>query len=171
MIMEYVNKYLPKDIVIKEINEVSERFHSRYNAKSKTYCYKIYNSKYHDPFLYKYTYQVPESLNLIKMKEATKYFLGEHDFTSFTSLKSKKKSMVRSINLLDISKNNELIEIYINGNGFLYNMVRIITGTIIDIGLNKMDVSDIKQVFRKMKRSEAGVTVPSKGLFLYNIEY
>ena len=134
----YLYEYLPEDIVITNIEEVSERFHSRYNAKSKVYLYKIYNNKFHDPFLRKYTTHIAKNLDIELMKEASKYFIGEHDFTSFASSKSKKKSNVRTIYSINIIENNGLIEIYFEGNGFLYNMVRIMTGALIDVDQKKM---------------------------------
>ena len=142
----YLYEYLPEDIVITNIEEVSERFHSRYNAKSKVYLYKIYNNKFHDPFLRKYTTHIAKNLDIELMKEASKYFIGEHDFTSFASSKSKKKSNVRTIYSINIIENNGLIEIYFEGNGFLYNMVRIMTGALIDVGQKKMTPEDIKLI-------------------------
>lgn len=130
----YLYEYLPEDIVITSLEEVDGRFHSRYNAKSKVYLYKIYNNKFHDPFLRKYTTHIPKKLDIELMKEASEYFIGEHDFTSFASSKSKKKSNVRTIYSINITETNGLVEIYFEGNGFLYNMVRIMTGALIDVG-------------------------------------
>ena len=158
----YLYEYLPEDIVITNIEEVSERFHSRYNAKSKVYLYKIYNNKFHDPFLRKYTTHIAKNLDIELMKEASKYFIGEHDFTSFASSKSKKKSNVRTIYSINIIENNGLIEIYFEGNGFLYNMVRIMTGALIDVGQKKMTPEDIKLILEKKDRTKASDTAPAK---------
>ena len=167
----YLYEYLPEDIVITNIEEVSERFHSRYNAKSKVYLYKIYNNKFHDPFLRKYTTHITKKLDIELMKEASKYFIGEHDFTSFASSKSKKKSNVRTIYSINIIENNGLIEIYFEGNGFLYNMVRIMTGALIDVGHKKMTPEDIKLMLEQKDRTKASDTAPAKGLYLYKVNY
>lgn len=167
----YLYEYLPEDIVIHKIEEVEERFHSRYNATSKVYLYKIYNNEVHDPFLRKYTDHIPKKLDLELMKEASKYLVGEHDFTSFASSKSKKKSNVRNIKSIDIVENKGLIEIYIEGDGFLYNMVRIIVGALTDVGSKRKSPEDIKAMLEEKDRSKASDTAPAKGLYLYKVRY
>lgn len=167
----YLYEYLPEDIVITNIEEVDERFHSRYNAKSKVYLYKIYNNKSHDPFLRKYTTHIHKKLDIELMKEASKYFIGEHDFTSFASSKSKKKSNVRIIHSIKITENDGLIEIYFEGNGFLYNMVRIMTGALIDVGHKKIAPEDIKIMLEEKDRTKAADTASAKGLYLYKVSY
>ena len=164
-------EYLPEDIVITNIEEVDERFHSRYNAKSKVYLYKIYNNKSHDPFLRKYTTHIHKKLDIELMKEASKYFIGEHDFTSFASSKSKKKSNVRIIHSINITENDGLVEIYFEGNGFLYNMVRIMTGALIDVGHKKIAPEDIKIMLEEKDRTKAADTASAKGLYLYKVSY
>ena len=170
-IQKYLYEYLPEDIVVKDIEEVDERFHSRYNAKSKTYLYKIDNNKFHNPFLRKYTTHIEKKLNLDLMKEASKYLIGKHDFTSFASSKSKKKSNVRTIESISIQENNGLIEIYVDGDGFLYNMVRIIVGALIDVGLKRKTPEDIKTMLDCKDRSKASDTALAKGLYLYKVKY
>ena len=167
----YLYEYLPEDIVITNIEEVDERFHSRYNAKSKVYLYKIYNNKFHDPFLRRYTTHISKKLDIELMKEASKYFIGEHDFTSFASSKSKKKSNVRTIHSINIKEDNGLIEIYFEGNGFLYNMVRIMSGALIDVGHKKISPQDIKRMLEEKDRSKSSDTAPAKGLYLYKVSY
>lgn len=167
----YLYEYLPEDIVIRNIEEVGDRFHSRYNAKSKIYLYRIDNNKFHSAFNRKYSYHVEKKLDLELMREGSKYLIGEHDFTSFASSKSKKKSNVREIYSIEIQKNKNLIEIYIEGNGFLYNMVRIIVGALVDVGLKKKIPEDIKSMIEAKSRIEASDTAPSKGLFLYKVKY
>ena len=167
----YLYDYLPEDIVITSLEEVDERFHSRYNAKSKVYLYKIYNNKFHNPFLRKYTTHIPKKLDIDLMKQASKYFIGEHDFTSFASSKSKKKSNVRTIYSINIKEENDLIEIYFEGNGFLYNMVRIMTGALIDVGHKKISPKDIKIMIEQKDRTKSSDTAPSKGLYLYEVNY
>jgi len=167
----YLYEYLPEDIVITNLEEVEDRFHSRYNAKSKVYLYKIYNNKFHDPFLRRYTTHIPKKLDINLMREASKYFIGEHDFTSFASSKSKKKSNVRTIYSINIKEDNGLIEIYFEGNGFLYNMVRIMTGALIDVGNKKISPSDIKLMLENKDRTKSSDTAPAKGLYLYKVSY
>ena len=170
-IKSYLYEYLPKDIVITNLEEVDERFHSRYNVKSKVYLYKIYNNKFHDPFLRRYTTHIPKKLDIELMKDASKYFIGEHDFTSFASSKSKKKSNVRTIYSINIKEDNDLIEIYFEGNGFLYNMVRIMTGALIDVGHKKISPEDIKKMIKEKDRTKSSDTALAKGLYLYKVNY
>lgn len=170
-INEYLNKYLPEDIVIKNIEEVDDRFHSRYNAKQKVYLYKINNSKNQDVFLRKYSTHIERKLDIDLMKKASEYLVGEHDFTSFASSKSKKKSNVREIYSITINKNKDIIDIFVEGNGFLYNMVRIIVGALIDVGLHKKTPEDIKIMLDERDRSKASDTAPAKGLYLYSVKY
>lgn len=168
---KYLTEYLPEDIVIKEIEEVENRFHSRYNAKAKTYLYKIDNNSYHSPFLRKYATHVEKKLDLNAMREASKVLLGEHDFTSFCSSKSKKKSNVRRIDSISIQEQNGIVSIFVEGNGFLYNMVRIIAGALIDVGLGKKTANDIKVMLEERNRTKASDTAPSRGLYLYKVIY
>lgn len=170
-IRNYCNKYLPEDIIIKNVEEVAERFHARYNTKSKQYLYRIWNEQIPTAFLRKYTYHVPKQLNIKAMKQATKYFLGEHDFIAFSSIKSKKKSTTRQIYSIDILKNNAELNIIFHGNGFLYNMVRIMVGTLLEIGERKRSPENIKDILNSKVRANAGFTAPSHGLVLTEIYY
>ncbi|MCC3868586.1 tRNA pseudouridine(38-40) synthase TruA [Terrisporobacter mayombei] len=170
-IQKYLYKYLPESIVIKSIEEVEDRFHSRYNAKSKVYLYKIDNNKFHNPFFRKYSAHINKKLNLDLMKEASTYLIGEHDFSSFASSKSKKKSNIRSIESIDIVEKDNMIEIYVKGDGFLYNMVRIIVGTLIDAGHRKLNPTDIKEILEAKGRKVAPETAPAKGLYLFKVQY
>lgn len=169
-ILEYINKYLPKDIAIISIEEVDIRFHSRLNAKSKTYLYRINNSKIGNVFERNFVFQEEEKLNLEKMIDASKSFLGERDFFAFSSGKKTKKSTVRTIYYINIFKENNEIKIIVKGNGFLYNMVRIIVGTLYEIGLGKRE-NNIEEIFLKGDRSLAGITMPACGLSLIDVEY
>ncbi|MCR8744461.1 tRNA pseudouridine(38-40) synthase TruA [Romboutsia lituseburensis] len=168
---DYLYEYLPEDIVIINMEEVDDRFHSRYNAKSKIYLYKIDNNKYHDPFLRKYTTHVEKKLDLELMREASKNLIGEHDFTSFASSKSKKKSNIREIYSIEVKEHHSLVEIYVHGNGFLYNMVRIIVGALLDVGLHRKTPQDIKEMLEYQDRCKASDTAPSKGLILHKVNY
>ena len=167
----YLYTYLPTDIVVEKIVQVEDRFHSRYNAKAKTYQYKVYNHKYHDPFLKKYSEHVKDKLNIDSMKKASEYLIGEHDFTSFAASKSKKKSNVRTIYSIDIVKSGKVIDIVVRGNGFLYNMVRIIAGTLIEVGQSNIPPERMKDILNSKKRSLAGQMASSKGLYLVEVEY
>ena len=119
----------------------------------------------------KYTTHIPKKLDIELMKEASEYFIGEHDFTSFASSKSKKKSNVRAIYSINITETNGLVEIYFEGNGFLYNMVRIMTGALIDVGHKKIAPEDIKTMLEEKDRTKAADTAPAKGLYLYKVSY
>ncbi|SHG95316.1 tRNA pseudouridine(38-40) synthase TruA [Tepidibacter thalassicus] len=168
---EYLYRYLPEDIVITNVDEVEERFHSRYNVVSKKYMYKIYNNEYHNPFLRKYTVHIPKKLDLELMKKASSFLIGEHDFTSFRSSKSKKKSNIRIIYSIEIIKKDKLIEIIVHGNGFLYNMVRIIVGTLIEVGLKNIQPEYVNHILLSKDRKLAGPTAPAKGLYLLEVKY
>lgn len=165
------NKYLPEDIKIVEIKSVDDRFHSRFNAKKKTYMYRIDNNLFADPFLRKFAFHVEEKLDMKAIKEVSKIFLGEHDFTSFSRMSGKKKSCVRTIESIEFKEENGFIEIYFTGDGFLYNMVRMITGTLIQIGRNQSNLSEVRELLESKDRSKHRYTVPPNGLFLYNVEY
>ena len=169
---EYINAHLPEDIAVIKVEEADERFHARYNAVSKTYIYRVDNRKVQDVFQSKFRTHIYLELDTKEMKKAAKYFIGKHDFTSFTSKKSKSKSMEREIYSIEIDTGEKgFINIEYTGNGFLYNMVRIITGTLIEVGQHKKKASDIKGIFEAQERAMAGYTAPPEGLVLKNIEY
>ncbi|MPQ44664.1 tRNA pseudouridine(38-40) synthase TruA [Clostridium tarantellae] len=171
-ILEYLNTYLPEDIVVKSLKNCNERFHARLNVKSKTYVYTIDNNEYADVFLRKYTYHIRKKLNLEEMINGSKYLIGTHDFQSFTSLKIKNgKSTIRTINYINIEENNNIIKIKVNGNGFLLNMVRIIVGTLLEVGLGNMCSSEVKHILEIKKRSEASEKAPAKGLCMESVVY
>jgi tRNA pseudouridine38-40 synthase len=170
-VKHYLNRYLPNDISIKEVMLVPDRFHARYNAKDKTYLYKIWNKDYTNPFMRKYSMHVQEKLNMTSMKKACHYFIGEHDFTSFSNAKSKKKSMVREIYAIEIEENDGFIEIKVRGNGFLYNMVRKIVGTLIEVGLGEIDAENIPGILASKERIQTGRIADSSGLYLVKIDF
>lgn len=168
----YLLMYLPDDIVIKEMKQASERFHARLNIVSKTYVYTIDNNGYADAFLRRYAYHINEKLDLNKMREATEVLLGTHDFQSFTSLKPKNgKSTVRTINFIDITEKNNIVKIKFNGNGFLLNMVRILTGTLIEVGKGNLSKEEVAKILKAKQRSCAGEKAPAKGLCMAAVEY
>ncbi|GMQ57994.1 tRNA pseudouridine(38-40) synthase TruA [Vallitalea sediminicola] len=166
-----INAYLPEDIVIRDAKWVANSFHPRYNAKNKTYEYRIYNSKFPLPQHNRYAYFYHKSLDIDKMKEAAGCFIGKHDFKSFCSTGSSVKTTVREIYRCDVSVKDEMIVISINGNGFLYNMVRIIAGTLIDVGRGKTKPDYIIDIIKSKDRNKAGATAPAKGLTLMKINY
>jgi len=168
---KYLYDNLPDDIAVKSIKDASERFHSRYNILSKTYVYRINNSGIKNVFDRKYIHNIGEKLNLDDMKSCVAVLIGNHDFQSFTTLKTKTKSTMRTINFINIMENGSIIEIEINGNGFLWNMVRIILGTLIEAGKGNIKQTDVENILNAKKRSEAGPMAPAKALFLKDVEY
>lgn len=170
-VMDYINQYLPEDIGVISIDEVHERFHSRLNAKGKTYRYRIWNSTIPCVFERKYVHVIAERLDMDAMKKAASYFVGKHDFKAFTSNKKSKKSTVRTIESISIEQTgNELVLTY-RGDGFLYHMVRILTGTLIEVGLGKRSPESIPELLEHGTRDMAGELAPAKGLCLVEVRY
>lgn len=170
-IQNYLNRYLPKDISVIKVDKVEENFHARYHAKAKTYLYKIWNKEYTNPFIRKYSMHVPEELNLSQMRLAANCFIGEHDFTAFSNAKSKKKTMVRQLYFIDISREGDLILVRICGNGFLYNMARWIVGTLIDVGLGYINPEAIPAIIASKRRDQTGNIADAAGLYLEEIHF
>lgn len=168
-----INGYLPHDIRILSCEKCSERFHARLHAVEKVYQYRIDTSPYGNPFIRDTSHNVPTPLDIDAMKRGASYLIGTHDFKSFCSNKRMKKSSVRTIYDIQFEKltNEDLLLITYRGNGFLYNMVRIITGTLIEIGLGLRNPDDIPDVITGLDRSLAGHTAPAKGLFLMQVHY
>ncbi|WP_234121680.1 tRNA pseudouridine(38-40) synthase TruA [Clostridium hydrogenum] len=169
--LNYLYEFLPEDIVVKSMKDTTERFHARYNAKSKTYIYRINTSNFRSVFNRKYVYHTDDELDIDAMRKASEILIGTHDFQSFTNLKSKTKSTVKTINYINITKNSNLIEIEVNGNSFLFNMVRIIVGTLLEVGNGNLKISDVEKILDEKKRSEAGPIAQAKGLCLKNVDY
>ena len=170
-IMEYVNRYLPDDIGITEMEEAPKRFHARLSAQRKTYCYRIFNSVAPNVFERKWMCRIPEPLDLEKMRQGAGYLEGTHDFAAFCTRHQKKKSSVRTIYRLEILSEGAEVDIRITGNGFLHNMVRIIAGTLVEIGQGRREPLEIKQLLEEGIREQAGVTMPARGLILQSVEY
>ena len=166
-----LNTKLKETIRIKDAKEVEERFHARYNCKQKTYRYIINNGKNASALYRNLEYFVPEKLDVDKMKEAIKFFEGEHDFKGFKASGTSSKSSVRTIYKTKIKTDKEKIIIELTGNGFLYNMVRIIAGTLLEVGLGKIDPEDITKIIESKDRKRAGKTLPPYGLCLVKVEY
>lgn len=166
-----LNSKLPKDIKIKDAELIEEGFHSRFDTVGKTYMYNILNSRVSNPFIDGFSYKVPFKLNMESMIKAADHFTGEHDFHGFMSTGSSVKDTIRIIHDIKIQKLNNLITIYVTANGFLYNMVRIIAGTLIDIGRGKIALQDIDLIINSKDRNKAGHTAKAEGLFLLNVYY
>lgn len=164
-----LNQKLPEDISIIDSRQVPDEFHSRFSAKSKTYVYRIQTGEVKRAFEKNRAYHVYRALDIEKIKSASKEFLGEHDFSAFKTEGSSAKNFVRIIYAIDIRQDRDLVEIEISGNGFLYNMVRIIVGTLIEIGKGReYDISDI---LLQKNRQNAGPTAPAQGLYLKSVAY
>lgn len=167
-----LNSRLPDDIRIQESRQVRDDFHPRYDKNSKKYTYRILNSKISMPIYNLYTLHVSNSLDIDSMKKAAKYIVGEHDFKAFCAVGTGVKSTVRNVYSLDIDRDsNDIISITITGNGFLYNMVRIIVGTLIQVGTGKIKPDYVEQIIASKDRGMAGPTVGAKGLTLEEIRY
>ena len=166
-----INSRLKKSIVIKKAEEVDEKFHSRLNCKKKTYRYIINNSEEGSAIYRNLETHIPQKLDVSKMKQAVKYFEGEHDFKAFKASGTSSKSSVRTIYEAKVYQKDEKIFIELTGNGFLYNMVRIIAGTLVDVGMEKISPEDIPQIINEGKREKAGKTLPPNGLYLLNVMY
>lgn len=170
-LLSTLNSRLPEDIAGLSIAEVPPRFHSRLNAKAKTYVYTIWNSEQPPVFLRKYAFWCKKPLDREKMEEAAKAFLGEHDFKAFCANKRMKKTTVRRIDAIRFLYDSEKTEIHFTGNGFLYQMVRILTGTLIEVGEGRRQPEDMTAVLQAESREAAGFTAPSHGLCLREVYY
>lgn len=169
-ILAQLRRYLPEDIGIYSCKEVSDRFHARLNAKEKTYCYRIWNSSAPCVFERRYMTVVPEKLDMRAMAAAAEHLLGEHDFSAFCANPKMKKSTVRFIRSLDITSDGDEIRITVTGNGFLHGMVRIITGTLMEVGMGVRTPASVSALFGG-KRADAGPMAPPQGLCLMEVFY
>ena len=166
-----LNQHLPEDIVITKSEEVPLDWHPRYCDCVKTYEYRILNSQIWDPTRRLYTFFVSYQLNVDHMRRAAGYLIGEHDFASFCSIHTNVENTVRTIYSLDILTNEDELIIRISGNGFLYNMVRIIVGTLLRVGRGFYTPEQVKEILETKNRKAAGVTAPPQGLRLIEIKY
>ena len=170
-ILNTLNEYLSKDIRVLSVEEVDERFHARLTAKGKTYEYRIDNGKIANVFQRKFTMREENPLDLDAMRAAAVQFLGTHDFKTFCANKKMKKSTVRTITAIEIKEMDGIVSIRYTGNGFLYNMVRILTGTLIEVGRGKRKPTEMGEVIHVKDRGAAGFTAPAQGLFLVEVDY
>ena len=169
-ILKELRRYLPEDIGIHSCKEVSQRFHARLNAKEKTYEYRIWNSENPCVFERRWVAVMPEKLDFAAMKSAAAHLLGEHDFSAFCGNAKIKKSTVRYIRSIEILPLGEEVRLRFTGNGFLHNMVRILTGTLVEVGRGERSPDSIPELFGS-KRAEAGFLAPAKGLCLEEVIY
>jgi len=177
-ILEYAARYLPDDIAVTEAEKVEDRFHARFQAVEKTYLYYIDTGLFPDPFRRKYAWHISETLNYDAMRKAAELLTGTHDFAGFTSMKSKTKSSVRDLKSIEIKEPEDgepskgrFAMIRYTGEGFLHNMVRIITGTLVEVGLGSRDSGSVSEILENGKRAEAGARAPARGLFLERVKY
>ena len=171
-----LNFYLSKekfgeDISIKKVNKVNADFNARFDAKKKTYKYKIYNNESRSPMHAYNTWWVSQKLNIVDMKKASKYLLGNHDFSSFRASGCQALSPIKTLDKIAIIKKKNIITLTFTARSFLYNQVRIMTGTLKDVGSGLINPVALKRILQKKKRSSSGITAPSKGLTLYKVYY
>ena len=170
-IPDALNFYLPPEIAVYDCKEVDFDFHARYDCKGKEYVYLIYNGKYRNPFYEDKAMFYPYKLDTEMLDCEAKSFIGVHDFSAFCSAGSEVQDKVREIYDCTVSRNGDLIEIKVSGNGFLYNMVRIIVGTLLDIQKGKIEKGSIPEIIASGNRENAGVTAEPQGLYLNKVFY
>jgi tRNA pseudouridine38-40 synthase len=166
-----LNTKLPKDIVILSSVEVPLEFHSRYDSVGKTYCYTVINRMQPSAVGRNYSYHMKFSLNVEKMREACKYFLGTHDFSALKNMGSSTQTSIRTITDLRIDHQGDIIRIYCTADGFLYNMMRIITGVLLQVGTGKFKPEEVEAIILSKDRKRAGKSVPASGLCLMEVFY
>ena len=170
-ILAALRQHLPEDIGVLSVEEAEPRFHSRLNAVGKTYRYRIWNSSAPCVFQRKYLWRVEEELDLSAMEQGVEKLLGTHDFLAFCSNKHFKKSSVRTLREIRIFRNGDELVLDVTGDGFLYNMVRIIVGTLVEIGLGTRSAEEIPGILESRRSENAGITAPACGLCLMEVEY
>ncbi len=166
-----LNAMLPRDISILDASPVDMDFHARFTSVRKEYRYRISLSEERDPFLRDYAYHYPYPLNLEAMKEAAQYLKGTHDFTSFCSAKTEVVDKVRTVEEIIFNTSDDELVIQFIGNGFLYNMVRIMTGTLLEVGSGKKAPAEMETILAARDRIQAGKTAPGHGLYLWKVDY
>lgn len=166
-----LNSLLPDDMAIKSVKQVSPSFHARFDAQGKEYRYFLHLSATRDPFKRNFAYQYPFNIDIRRMQEASVYLLGTHDFTSFCSAKTEIEDKIRTIHELEITAEDELVTFRFVGTGFLYNMVRILVGTLLMVGTGELNPADVESILAKKDRRCAGKTAPAQGLYLWKVFY
>jgi tRNA pseudouridine38-40 synthase len=166
-----LNSVLPRDIVVFKAEKVDNSFHARRDACAKTYSYTIYNGRFPDVFLRFYTWHIAERLHVEEMKLAASFLLGKHDFKAFQASGSSVKTTEREIFNLEIRQDGPLVKFWFKGDGFLYKMVRNISGTLVEVGLKKRNPENMRQILKSGERQDAGKTAPAQGLCLEKVFY
>ncbi|WP_141434145.1 tRNA pseudouridine(38-40) synthase TruA [Bacillus sp. 03113] len=166
-----LNSALPPDIVILQVEEAKANFHAQYDTIGKEYRYFVHISRVKDPFKRHYAHQYPYEVDLKRMEDAIRFLIGTHDFTSFCSTKTDKENKVRTIEKIDLYKEDDLLVFRFRGNGFLYNMVRIMVGTLLDVGRGYRSADSVADILVKKDRKLAGKTSSAKGLYLWEVFY
>jgi tRNA pseudouridine38-40 synthase len=170
-IRAYMNRYLPDDISVDDLKEAAERFHARYKAVGKTYCYTCYVGDSKPVFNRKYVTVLDFQPDAEAMKKAAAYLTGEHDYKSFCSNPQMKKSTVRIVDTIEIARRKDYLYLDFHGTGFLQNMVRILVGTLLEVGAGRMAPEDVKRILEAKDRTQAGPTAPAGGLCLMKVDY
>ena len=168
-IINALNTMLPNDISVLGCEFVEDDFHARYSSKGKEYIYQIYNAQTPNPFLYETSWHINRKLDIIKMNKFANDLIGKHDFIAFSSSGRTVTDTVRTVEYCTVETNNDIITIKVRADGFLYNMVRIIVGTLVDVSDGKIDVNSAMEIIESKDRSLAGFTAPPKGLFLNRV--
>lgn len=167
-----LNRYLPLSVAVTDAQEVDDDFHARYNCKGKEYIYKIWNSEIRNPFLDGYALHYWYKLDIDLLNEAAKHFLGSHDFTSFCTLDNREKGdFTRTVSNISLKRDGDMVIFTIEADGFLYNMVRIIVGTLLRVAQGKINPGQIPSIINALDRSKAGPTAPPQGLYLNKVRY
>lgn len=170
-IRDYLNKYLPEDIAVKEVREASEQFHARYKAVGKIYCYTCFDGDVKPVFDRKYVNILDFSPDVAAMRQAAAYLIGKHDYKSFCGNSHMKKSTVRIVDQIDIVKKRGYIYFTFHGTGFLQNMIRILVGTLLEVGKGVYPPERVKDILEALDRTQAGPTAPACGLCLIKVDY
>lgn len=170
-VQEYMNKYLPDDISVDEVSVVKERFHSRFNAIGKTYRYTLWCGDTKPVFDRKFLYVIDKMPDINKMREAAEYLMGTNDYKSFCGNKKMKKSTIRTVDKIEIVQKGSYIYLTFHGDGFLQNMIRILVGTILEVGWGKRNPKEMIEILKSKDRQNAGFTAPANGLCLMEVDY
>lgn len=164
-------RILPRDLLVRDVTTVPDTFHARFSAVAKTYCYTIQTATEPDIFTRRYSWHLPVKVSLERMRQGAAYLVGEHDFTSFCAAATPVENKVRTVYRLSVEPRDSYLLITCTGSGFLQNMVRIITGTLVDVGLGKMDADRVPRILEARDRTTAGRTAPPEGLSLWKVYY
>lgn len=170
-LLQQLRRYLPEDIGPVSLEEAEPRFHARLSCREKTYLYRVWNSEAPNVFTRRFQLRMPEALDPGAMERAARLLCGEHDFAAFCSLKNTKRSTVRDLRSIQILRDGEELQLYFTGDGFLYNMVRILTGTLLEVGQGLRTPESVRQALLSGDRSMAGPTAPAQGLCLWEVKY